>query len=164
MREVAHPATTTTLRCTVLIPAHDEEAILGATLASLAEQSRAADRVVVIADNCTDDTAGVARAHGAEVVVTAGNTEKKAGALNQELDRLLPELSIDDVVMVMDADSTISPEFLEVALGLLGGVGLAGAQPGDAADERRLPLPSVVCRQGQGLVGRPGDRSRTGLA
>jgi hypothetical protein len=40
------------VRCTVLIPAHNEEAILGRTLRSLAAQSRAPDRVVVIADNC----------------------------------------------------------------------------------------------------------------
>ena len=49
------------LRCTVLIPAHNEEAILGLTLTSLAEQSRPPDRVVVVADNCTDATVEVAR-------------------------------------------------------------------------------------------------------
>ena len=107
------------LRSTVLIPAHNEEAVLGLTLESLAEQSRPPDRVVVVADNCTDATVEVARAHGAEVFETVGNSEKKAGALNQELDRLLPSAEPRDVVMVMDADSTIAPEFMEVALGLL---------------------------------------------
>ncbi len=109
----------TVLRSTVLIPAHNEEAVLGLTLQSLAEQSRPPDRVVVVADNCTDATVEVARAHGAEVFETVGNSEKKAGALNQELDRLLPSAEPRDVVMVMDADSTIAPEFMEVALGLL---------------------------------------------
>ncbi|MET0998147.1 MAG: glycosyltransferase family 2 protein [Marmoricola sp.] len=109
----------TRLRCTVLVPAHDEEAILGATLASLAAQTRSVDRVVVIADNCSDGTADVARACGVEVVATVGNTEKKAGALNQQLALLLPHLEPHDVVMVMDADSTIAPEFIETALGLL---------------------------------------------
>ena len=53
------------------------------------------------------------------MVETVGNTEKKAGALNQQLALLLPEREPEDVVMVMDADSTISPDFLEAALGLL---------------------------------------------
>ena len=109
----------TILRCTVLIPAHDEEAVLGLTLESLARQSRRPDRVVVVADNCADATVAVAEAHGVEVVETAGNTEKKAGALNQQLARLLPHAAHRDVLMVMDADSTLSPNFLEVALGLL---------------------------------------------
>ena len=73
----------------------------------------------MIADNCTDATGEVARAPGVEVVETVGNTEKKAGALNQQLALLLPSLDAEDVVMVMDADSTISPDFLETALGLL---------------------------------------------
>ena len=67
------------------MPAHDEEAVLGRTLDSLASQTRRPDRVLVIADNCTDGTVDVARAHGVEVVETVGNTEKKAGALNQQL-------------------------------------------------------------------------------
>ncbi|GAA1974151.1 hypothetical protein GCM10009798_39240 [Nocardioides panacihumi] len=112
-------AASTRLRCTVLIPAHDEEAVLGATLASLAAQRRPPDHVVVVADNCSDGTVELARAHGVDVVETVGNTEKKAGALNQQLERLLPDAGSSDVVMVMDADSTISAEFLEVALALL---------------------------------------------
>ena len=83
------------------------------------EQTRRPDRVVVVADNCTDATVEVAVAHGVEVVETVGNTEKKAGALNQQLARLLPHAEHRDVVMVMDADSTLAPEFLEVALGLM---------------------------------------------
>ena len=109
----------TAVRCTVLVPAHNEEAILGQTLASLAEQTRQPDRVVVIADNCTDATVEVARRHGVEVVETTCNTEKKAGALNQVLADLLPRADRHDVVLVMDADSTLSDNFLEVALGLL---------------------------------------------
>jgi len=109
----------TRLRCTVLVPAHDEEAVIGATLRSVADQTRRPDRILVIADNCTDATVEVARACGAEVVETVGNTEKKAGALNQQLALLLPLLDVEDVVLVMDADSTISQDFLETALGLL---------------------------------------------
>jgi cellulose synthase/poly-beta-1,6-N-acetylglucosamine synthase-like glycosyltransferase len=118
-------------RIVALVPAHNEAAGIGATLDSLAEQTRPADRLVVIADNCTDHTAGIAAAAGAEVIVTAGNRHKKAGALNQALGELLPTLHPDDAVLVMDADSTLAAEFLEIAerhlaadpgLGAVGGV------------------------------------------
>lgn len=101
---------------TAVIPAHDEAANLPATLASLARQSVEPVRVIVVADNCTDDTADVARAHGCEVFETVGNTERKAGALNQLLRELLPELGDNDTVLVMDADTKLDPGFLEAAV------------------------------------------------
>jgi biofilm PGA synthesis N-glycosyltransferase PgaC len=111
-----------------LLPAHDEEATLGAALDSLRAQTRPPDRIVVIADNCTDRTVAIARERGVEVHETVGNTHKKAGALNQVLDLLLPTLGDHAQVLVMDADCTLDPEFLAVARanlreGGLGGVG-----------------------------------------
>jgi cellulose synthase/poly-beta-1,6-N-acetylglucosamine synthase-like glycosyltransferase len=101
---------------TVLIPAHDEEACIGGTLASLAAQSHPPTRVVVVADNCTDDTARVARAAGVDVLETLDNTQKKAGALNQALRVVLPGMGDNDCVLVMDADTTLDPGFLEGAV------------------------------------------------
>ena len=109
----------TVLRCTVLIPAHNEEAVLGLTLESLAQQSRRPTAWSSLPTTVATPRWRLLRAHGVEVVETAGNTEKKAGALNQQLARLLPHAAHRDVLMVMDADSTLSPNFLEVALGLL---------------------------------------------
>jgi cellulose synthase/poly-beta-1,6-N-acetylglucosamine synthase-like glycosyltransferase len=109
----------TSVRLTVLVPAHDEELTLAATLGSLWHQSRPPDKVVVVADNCTDNTAEVAREHGASVFTTVGNTEKKAGALNQALSEMFDDINAGDVVMVMDADSVIVPGFLETAMGRL---------------------------------------------
>ncbi|WP_235861667.1 glycosyltransferase family 2 protein [Tersicoccus phoenicis] len=100
---------------TVLIPAHNEQVTLPGTLASLREQDRRPDRIVVVADNCTDRTAELARAGGAEVYETVGNTEKKGGALNQVLRTLLPDHRDNDVVMVMDADTTLDDGFLAAA-------------------------------------------------
>ena len=103
----------------MLVPAYNEALTIAATLESLWGQTRPPDRVVVVADNCTDDTAEIARDHGADVFATVGNTEKKAGALNQALSEMFAEISARDVVMVMDADSVIVPEFLETAMGRL---------------------------------------------
>ena len=44
------------------------------------------------------------------------NTQKKAGALNQVLKRLLPRLGDNDVVMVMDADTRLDDGFLAAAV------------------------------------------------
>jgi len=98
---------------TVLIPAHNEEASLPFTLASLIEQSHRPERIIVVADNCTDSTVSVARAAGVEVFESVGNKNKKAGALNQMIARFLPEQGENDLVMVMDADTTLDDGFLE---------------------------------------------------
>jgi cellulose synthase/poly-beta-1,6-N-acetylglucosamine synthase-like glycosyltransferase len=107
-------------RLIAVLPAHNEEATIGDTVRSLARQSRPPDQVVVVCDNCTDDTAGVAASAGAKVFTTVGNTAKKAGALNQALGKLLPTFAgDDDLALVMDADSRINKEWLEYACELL---------------------------------------------
>jgi len=99
----------------VLIPAHNEAASIEDTLRSVAMQTKAADRVFVIADNCTDDTARLAREAGAEVIETVGNTEKKAGALNQFLERWLPVMADECMIVVQDADTQLARKFIETA-------------------------------------------------
>lgn len=101
---------------TVLIPAHNEELSLPATIASLQSQSRPPDRVIVVADNCTDSTVPLALQAGVDVVESVDNTKKKAGALNQALKKLLPQQGDNDVVMVMDADTRLDDGFLEAAV------------------------------------------------
>ena len=115
-------------RLVAVLPAHDEERHVGAAIDSLLSQTRPPDRVVVLADNCTDATPEVAAGAGADVFVPRDNRDKKAGALNQWLDQHLDVLDPDDLVLVMDADCTLDPTFLETALGHLedpryGGVG-----------------------------------------
>jgi cellulose synthase/poly-beta-1,6-N-acetylglucosamine synthase-like glycosyltransferase len=111
------PADPSRMHVIVLIPAHNEADQITETLASLRGQQRPPDRVVVIEDNSSDQvTAGLAQLCGAEVAATRDNRHKKAGALNQELARLLPALGPDDVVLVMDADSTLDPGFIKHGL------------------------------------------------
>jgi glycosyltransferase involved in cell wall biosynthesis len=102
---------------TVLIPAHNEAAGLGATLDSLNAQTVLPHRVVVICDNCTDDTEAVAAAHGAAAIRTRGNKDKKAGALNQAFTALedLGKENPGGYVLVMDADTQLAPAFIETA-------------------------------------------------
>lgn len=103
------------VRITVLVPAHNEEFSLPTTLGALAEQTRPPDRVIVVADNCSDRTVEIARQMGHEAFETVDNTHKKGGALNQALARILPVTGPTDVVLVMDADTSLAPRFLEVA-------------------------------------------------
>ncbi|ALE07732.1 glycosyl transferase [Arthrobacter sp. ERGS1:01] len=116
---------------TVLVPAHNEAEAIIETLESLARQTRRPDRVIVVADNCTDTTEQLALGHGAEVIRTEGNTDKKAGALNFALEGLLADAAPDDLILVQDADSQLAGNFIENAvrhlsannkLGAVGGV------------------------------------------
>jgi cellulose synthase/poly-beta-1,6-N-acetylglucosamine synthase-like glycosyltransferase len=110
-----------------LIPAHDEEGQIEQAIRSLDEQESPPDLIVVCADNCTDATPEKARSAGAYVFETVANRHKKAGALNQALEVLLPELRDEDAVLVMDADSVLEPTFLVQARDhLRGGVGGVG--------------------------------------
>jgi cellulose synthase/poly-beta-1,6-N-acetylglucosamine synthase-like glycosyltransferase len=101
---------------TVLVPAHNEEAHIRATLAALKAQTRLPEKIVVIADSCTDYTVSIARAWGVEVVKTVSNEHKKAGALNQALDQILPDLGDNDAVLVMDAGTVLDRGFVETAV------------------------------------------------
>ncbi|HVT21072.1 MAG TPA: glycosyltransferase family 2 protein [Mycobacteriales bacterium] len=108
-------------RVIAVIPAHNEADGIAFALDSMDRQSRRPDLVVVVADNCTDDTEQIVRKRGGTVVVTTvANTCKKAGALNLVLDRLLPRLQPADGVLVVDADSSLDDGFVEAALGRLG--------------------------------------------
>jgi biofilm PGA synthesis N-glycosyltransferase PgaC len=121
----------TTARVVALVPAHNEEATITEAVRSLQYQVRPPDRIVVVADNCTDGTVGLALAAGAEIFETEGNTDKKAGALNQALAALLPGLADEDSVLVQDADSLLDAGFIASAvrhmladesLGAVGGI------------------------------------------
>lgn len=101
---------------TTLIPAHNEEEIIAATIRAVQYQSRPPQRIIVVADNCTDRTADIARSFGIEVFETVGNREKKAGALNQALSTLLDDCGPNDTIMVLDADTILETGFIEAAV------------------------------------------------
>lgn len=97
------------LRVGVLVPAHNEASDIATTLQSVMPQLQADDRLLVIADNCTDATAGIARQCGAEVTERSHETQRGKGyALDHGLAQLLSGPRVDIVVMV-DADCTLAP-------------------------------------------------------
>lgn len=75
--------------------------------------------VLVVADNCTDNTAEVALAAGAQVHKTVDNHGLCAGAINQGLRKVLPRLYNDDAILILDADTTLAPNFIREAEPLL---------------------------------------------
>jgi biofilm PGA synthesis N-glycosyltransferase PgaC len=106
----------TPARIWAFIPAHNEAENLPLTLPALMQQSVAPDVIVVIADNCDDNTATIARDLGATVFVTKNNTARKAGALNQAMRSMVDEVKAEDFVLVMDADTRLSRDFIAVAV------------------------------------------------
>jgi 1,2-diacylglycerol 3-beta-glucosyltransferase len=110
------PSGRPTRRIVVLVPAHDEAALVARCVDSLLGQRYPADlrEVVVIADNCTDDTAAIARSAGAEVLVRDRPDERGKGrALRWAIDQLVSRSPAPDGIAVVDADSVADPDFLE---------------------------------------------------
>lgn len=99
----------------LLIPAHDEADVIGQLLTSIAalEYPAGRFRAVVVADNCEDATAAIARADGALVYE---RTDPEARAKGYALQWLLHQLARDghtfDAYVVVDADSSLAPDFL----------------------------------------------------
>lgn len=100
-------------RTAVLIPAHNEAAGIAPTVTGLRAQLGPADRLIVIADNCSDDTAAVARAAGAEVIERQDTTKRGKGfAIVFAVDHLAAT-NPPEAVIIVDADCRISEGGLE---------------------------------------------------
>lgn len=101
---------------TILIPAHDEELVIEGCLRSLTSFDYPHDkmRVIVIADNCTDATASLARGAGAIVYERTDPTNRGKGyALNWAMQKLLREdKGWTGAVIVFDADTQADARFL----------------------------------------------------
>ncbi|HEY9879279.1 MAG TPA: glycosyltransferase [Leptolyngbyaceae cyanobacterium] len=97
-----------TTQLAILIPAHNEAAGISRTLDTIKPQLRSQDRLIVIADNCTDDTAAAARAAGATVIERFDTQKRGKG---YALDFGLTHLSSapPDVVIFLDADCDAHP-------------------------------------------------------
>lgn len=100
-----------------LIPAHNEELLLPTTLDSLNRLAYPAELfdIHVVADNCTDQTAAVARDRGARVHERFNETLRGKGyALQWLLERLWAQSTPHDAAVILDADTIVSANFLKV--------------------------------------------------
>lgn len=150
-------------RMAILVPAHDEATTIEATVRALLGELAPGDRLLVIADNCSDDTAERARAAGAEVAPRRDPERRGKGyALTfgtEVLGRDPP-----DVVVVMDADCRVERGGLRE----LAAVALESDRPAQAiylmrpSAERGLPRVSAFAFLVRNLV-RPRGLARLGF-
>jgi poly-beta-1,6-N-acetyl-D-glucosamine synthase len=118
-------------KITALVPAHNEQDTIEATVVSLQKQLRPPDRIIVVCDNCSDRTEEVAQACGVDTYVTVENTEMKAGGLNQALHKFVLSNGDDnDLVACVDADSIVGENFLSEAIARFNEHSLLGGASG----------------------------------
>jgi len=97
----------------VLVPAHNEATVIEETLIGLKAEIRPGDRILVVADNCTDKTAAIARSHGVEVVERTNLVERGKGfALDFGLRHL--QAAPPEVLVIVDADCQVAPGALHL--------------------------------------------------
>jgi len=94
-------------RIAVLVPAHNEEAGVAATIASVLPQLTGADRLLVVADNCNDATASVASTAGAEVRERSDLSQRGKGYALDFGVRCLAD-NPPDVLIIADADCIVT--------------------------------------------------------
>jgi len=124
-------------RLAVLIPAHNESSGVTPTLKAVRSQLLDGDRCVVVADNCSDDTASVAAAAGAEVLERHDIDRRGKG---YALDFGLRFLDADppDVLVVVDADCLLTDGCLD----RIGRLSLATRRPVQAVYLMTAPAPA----------------------
>ena len=104
-------------RFIIALPANNEETVIGNLIKSLKMQDYDKDLfdIYVIADNCTDNTAKIARENGAIVYERFDETKKTKGyALNWFSDKMKDKKDDYDALLVFDADNIVDKNFLNV--------------------------------------------------
>jgi cellulose synthase/poly-beta-1,6-N-acetylglucosamine synthase-like glycosyltransferase len=117
--KAAPPRVTPRLKFDVIIPAHNEEAGIARTVSNLSRVDYPVElrRIVVVADNCSDATAERAREAGATVLERHNKELRGKGyALQLAFERSLAD-GFADAVVVVDADTEVTPNLLH-AFGL----------------------------------------------
>ena len=103
-------------RFMAIIPAHNEEAVVGNLVESLRKQNYDKNLydIYVIADNCTDNTAKIAKEAGAIVYERFDENKKTKGyALDWFLKQKIKEKAPYDAFFVFDADNIVHPDFIK---------------------------------------------------
>ena len=121
-------------RVAILVPAHNEAAILRSTLQHLAVEKQPADRLLVVADNCSDETASIAAQAGAEVLVRTDTANRGKGfALDYGIKHLAQDAP--DIVVIIDADCRTEPG----SISRIASLAHATSRPVQAHYDMRIP-------------------------
>jgi cellulose synthase/poly-beta-1,6-N-acetylglucosamine synthase-like glycosyltransferase len=109
----AAPAAPAQTRFAILVAARNEALVVGPLIKSLAAQRypRALFDIYVAPNNCTDDTAAVATAHGAKLFTPTGRIRSKGDVLRQAV-AFVTGADAYDAICVVDADTVVHPDFL----------------------------------------------------
>jgi cellulose synthase/poly-beta-1,6-N-acetylglucosamine synthase-like glycosyltransferase len=161
-------------RVAVLVPAHNEQELLGQTLSALKPELRDGDVVLVVADNCTDRTAEIARSAGVRVLERRDAVNRGKGyALSAGLDVLADDPY--DVLLILDADCRIAPGSLDALAAQVARTGRP-AQAVYLMEQCEQPTPrdhisawafmvkNLVRPLGLGKLGLPCQLTGTGMA
>jgi cellulose synthase/poly-beta-1,6-N-acetylglucosamine synthase-like glycosyltransferase len=98
----------------VVILARNEASVIGGTLLALTIGSGSMDQMHVVADHCRDATAHIASKAGANVYVREnGGPAGKGQALHWWLEETRANASPEDIIVVLDADSLVAPNFFD---------------------------------------------------
>jgi cellulose synthase/poly-beta-1,6-N-acetylglucosamine synthase-like glycosyltransferase len=92
----------------ILMPAHNETAVIQHTLSNLQPHLQENDRVIVIADNCTDNTAALARAFNQVTVIERQHDTKRGKGYALDYGRSHLKADPPDIVVVLDADCLLA--------------------------------------------------------
>ncbi len=102
------PALPSDLTTAILMPAHNEASVIANTLEQLKPHLGENDQLVVIADNCSDNTADIVRNHGFTAIERQHETDRGKGyALDFGLQYLRQQTS-PQIVVIVDADCILS--------------------------------------------------------
>ena len=119
----------------IVIPAHNEGSVLTHSIQSIQPELTEGDSLIVVADNCDDDTASVARRNAAIVWERNDPASRGKGyALNFAIEQFRLQNTPPDIVIFIDADCRVAPGAIE----RLAGEALAVDGPVQAAYEMHL--------------------------
>ncbi len=97
----------------ILMPAHNEALVIEESIRSISSQLNSNDQFIVVADNCSDDTAKIASNHGATVLERKNMVARGKGyALDYGLNYL--KSSPPEVVIIIDADCIVGTNAIDL--------------------------------------------------
>lgn len=158
----------------ILVPAHNEESVIATTLENLLPQLTTQDQLIVIADNCTDQTAEIAHRYGA-TVIERRDLERRGKGYALDYGLRLIEADPPEVVVLIDADCIVQEGTVERIAQLAFTTGRpvqstylmaqpANPGPKDSVSALAFMVKNLVRPSGLARMGLPSLLTGTGMA